>query len=105
MVILLDGFEYVNRDRDWENEWVHINSQFQKAVPQDYPPVPDSNRRCSIERPLHKSSGICFLRDNYDNHPAVSANNTEMVHAKFPKKKGQLIISISLALLPNLFLA
>ena len=87
------GGEYVNQGRDFNAEWDIIEKTMDgKTVPKEYPPVKfDMAYRIQTEgAPLRANyttpMEATILRNDYDNHPAVSAN-MEKVEEKFAKEE------------------
>eukprot|EP00980_Cylindrotheca_fusiformis_P003813 scaffold843_cov88-Cylindrotheca_fusiformis.AAC.2 len=86
------GGEYTNESRDWNAEWEHILNTPCRPLPDGYPP-PDyvAAFRIQTEGAPLKGQYVApvsalRLRDDYDNHPAVS-QNTDAVRAKFAKEE------------------
>eukprot|EP00980_Cylindrotheca_fusiformis_P014329 scaffold3825_cov131-Cylindrotheca_fusiformis.AAC.2 len=86
------GGEYTNQSRDWNQEWAHILNIPCRRLPAGYPP-PDYVAAFRIQTEGAPLKGqyvapvsVLRLRDDYDNHPAVS-QNTEAVRSKFAKEE------------------
>eukprot|EP00980_Cylindrotheca_fusiformis_P017027 scaffold5212_cov116-Cylindrotheca_fusiformis.AAC.1 len=86
------GGEYTNQSRDWNSEWKHILNLPCRQLPAGYPP-PDYVAAFRIQTEGAPLKGqyvapvsVLSLRDDYDNHPAVS-QNTEAVRSKFAKEE------------------
>eukprot|EP00980_Cylindrotheca_fusiformis_P018620 scaffold6176_cov173-Cylindrotheca_fusiformis.AAC.4 len=86
------GGEYTNQSRDWNAEWDHILNIPCRRLPAGYPP-PDCVAAFRLQTEGAPLKGqyvapvsVLRLRDDYDNHPAVS-QNTDAVRSKFAKEE------------------
>ncbi len=86
------GGEYTNRDKDWSSIFQTLVTVCNRPPPTSLPPVdfPRGFRICSEGVPLKgdfdSSASALRSRDQYNNHPAVDANQAD-VEAKFAKEE------------------
>eukprot|EP00980_Cylindrotheca_fusiformis_P008874 scaffold1899_cov112-Cylindrotheca_fusiformis.AAC.1 len=86
------GGEYTNQYRDWTREWEIILNTPCRRLPAGYPP-PDyvaafrlQTEGAPLKGQYVSPVSVLSLRDEYDNHPAVSLN-TDAVRSKFAKEE------------------